>query len=315
LRNSLLLERKDPGWYTPADLPAEILAFDTAVPNLDVGSAGKVGILDLNLALSGGTTRLVHQFQQLPLYVFHPLYIDPKHPRMAFVYMLQSGEGIVQGDRYRLDLHCASGTAVHFTTQAATKIYRMEDNFATQIVNLNVGSGAFVEYLPDPTLPFRDSRFYQRILLNLDPSATVIIGETLLPGRVAHGEMHAYSLYYSEIEARLSDGGLLFSDRLRLGGGAARAASPGLLGPYTVLATLYVITRQLPGVTLVERLSQSLAAQKEVIAEISELPNNCGAFIRILGHTSITVGVVMQLAWNEARLALLNLPAPDLRKM
>jgi urease accessory protein len=191
----------------------------------------------------------------------------------------------------------------------------MEDNFATQMVNLNVGPDAFVEYLPDPTLPFRDSRFYQRILLNLDPSATVIIGETLLPGRVAHGEIHAYSLYYSEIEARLSDDSLLFSDRLKLGGDAAFAASPGLLGPYTVLATLYVVTRQLPGVTLVERLYQSLAAQKEVIVGVSELPNNCGAFIRILGHTSITVGAVMQLAWNEARLALLNLPAPDLRKM
>jgi urease accessory protein len=285
------------------------------VPNLDVGSAGKVGLLDLNLAVSGGITRLVRQFQQLPLYVFHPLYIDPKQLGMAFVYMLQSGEGIVQGDRYRLDLHCGPGTAVHFTTQAATKIYRMRDNFATQIVNLNVGPGAFVEYLPDPTLPFRDSRFYQRILLNLDPSATVIIGETLLPGRVAHGEIHAYSLYYSEIEARLSDGGLLFSDRLRLGGDAAFAASPGLLGPYTVLATLYVITCQLPGVTLVERLYQPLATQKEVIVGVSELPNNCGVFIRILGHNSIAVGAVMQLAWNEARLALLNLPAPDLRKM
>ena len=315
MRNSLLPERNDPDWYTPAGLPAEVLPFDTEVSNLGVGSTGKVGLLDLHLAVSSGVTRLVRQFQQLPLYVFHPLYIDPKQPGMAFIYMLQSGEGIVQGDRYRLDLHCASGTAVHFTTQAATEIFRMRDNFATQMVNLSVGPGAFVEYLPDPTLPFRDSRFYQRIILDADPSATVIIGETLLPGRVAHGEKHAYSFYYSDFESRLPDGTLLFSDRLKLDDGSAFAASPGLLGAYTVLATLYVITRLLPPATLADRLYQTLSSQKQVLIGVSELPNSCGVHLRILGHTSMTVGTAMQIAWNEARLALVNLPAPDLRKL
>ena len=40
----------------------------------------------------------------------------------------------------------------------SAKIYRMEQNFATQIVNLQVGANAFVEYLPDPIMPFRNAR-------------------------------------------------------------------------------------------------------------------------------------------------------------
>lgn len=306
--------RSDPNWYTPADLPAEVRAYDTPLGPLSVGCAGKVGLLDLGLAAVGGVTRVARQFQQLPLYIFHPLYIDAGWPGMAFIYILQAGEGIVQGDRYRLDLDCAPNTAAHFTTQAATKIYRMEDNFASQIVNLTAGAGAFVEYLPDPVIPFRDSRFYQRVLITADPDASVIFGETLLPGRVARGEAHVYALYYTDIEARAPDGTWLFADRLKLDPRSASPRSPGLLGPYDVLATLYVVTRQSPAGVLVDRLHHCLAPQPEVLAGVSELPNGCGAVVRILGHTSAAVAATMRVAWNEARLALVGLPAPDLRK-
>lgn len=307
--------RSDPCWYTPADLPAEILAYDTPLHGLKVGCAGKVGLLELELAEVGGMTRIVRQFQQMPLYIFHPVYLDPGRPGMAFIYIQQSGDGMVEGDRYRLDLDCAPGTAVHFTTQAATKIYRMEDNFATQVVHLTVGAGAFAEFLPDPVIPFRDSRFYQRLLLTVDPDASAMVGEILLPGRVARGEIHAYELYYTDTEVRTPDGALLFADRLKLDPRSAAAASPGLLGPYTVLASFYVITRQLAAAALVDRLHDCLAAQPDVLAGVSELPNGCGAAVRILGHTSATVGAAMRLAWNEARLAVVGLPAPDLRKV
>lgn len=306
--------RSDPDWYTPADLPAEVRAYDTPLGPLSVGCAGKVGLLDLGLAAVGGATRVIRQFQQLPLYIFHPLYIDAGWPGMAFIYALQAGEGLVQGDRYRLDLDCAPNTAVHFTTQAATKIYRMEDNFASQIVNLTVGAGAFVEYLPDPVIPFRNSRFYQRVLITADPDASVIFGETLLPGRVARGEMHAYALYYTDIEARTPEGTLLFADRLKLAPSSASPRSPGRLGSCDVLAALYILTRQSPTGVLVDRLHHCLATRPELLAGVSELPNGCGAAVRILGHTSAAVAAAMRAAWNEARLALVGLPAPDLRK-
>ena len=305
----------EPGWYTPADLPAEILAYDTPLHGLGVGCAGKVGLLDLQLAESAGATRVVRQFQKIPLYIFHPVYLDQGRPGMAFIYTQQSGEGIVDGDRYRMDLDCAPGTSVHFTTQAATKIYRMERNFATQVVNLTTGAGAFVEYLPDPVIPFRDSRFYQQLLVTIDPDASAIIGETLLPGRVAHGESHAYALYYTDTEVRTPDGALLFADRLKLDPRTAAAGSPGLLGSWTVLASLYVITRRLPAAALVDHLHDCLAIQPDVIAGVSELPNGCGAAVRILGHTSAAVGAAMHTAWNAARVALVGLPAPDLRKV
>jgi urease accessory protein len=279
-----------------------------------VGGAGKVGVLDLALAPVGGATRIVRQYQQMPLYHFHPIYTDRGRPDMAFLYLLQAGDGLLQGDRYRLDLTCAPGAAVHVTTQAATKIYRMEDNFASQIINLSAGADTYVEYLPDPVIPFRDARFYQRLCLTVDPTASVILGETLLPGRVARGEAHVYTIYYTDLEVSTPDGALLFADRMVLEPAVASPRSSGRLGPNDVLATLYVVTRQVPARDLAAALHDSLATQDAVLAGASELPNGCGVAMRLLGRTSLVVKNAVHLAWNTARLMLIGVPAPDLRK-
>lgn len=80
------------------------------------------------------------------------------------------------------------------------------------------------------------------------------------------------------------------------------------------MAALYVITQQSPAGAVADRLHRCLATLPDVLAGVSELPNGCGVAVRALDHTSETVGATMRLAWNEARLALWDLLAPDLRK-
>jgi urease accessory protein len=308
--------RDDRAWCTPAGLPEELLAFGGPVDGgLGVGAAGKVGVLDLALAPSAGMTRLVRHYQRAPLHVYRPIHLDAGRRDMAFLYLQQQGDGFVQGDRYRVDIDCAPGSAVHVTTQASTKVFGARQNFATQLVNLRVGRGAVLEYLPDPVVPFRGSRLFQRTCLTVDPDATVILGETLLPGRVARGEAHAYDLYWAETEVRNPQGGLLFADVLRMRPDATgHPKSPGLLGPYEVVASLYVITGRVPPAVLTGRLRAELAEDPDVLVGVSELPNGCGTAVRLLGHTSRTVQAGVRALWNAARLAVLGAPAPDLRK-
>jgi urease accessory protein len=296
-------------------LPDEFVALDRPVEGgLPVGAPGKVGLLELALARRGGTTRVVHQHQRAPLHVYRPIHLDENLPQMAFVFVQQFGDGYVNGDRCRIDIECGPDTAVHVTTQAATNVYRAERNFASQLVNLHVGSGAVLEYLPDAVVPFRGSRFFQRTCLTADSDATAIVGELLLPGRVAHGELHAYELYWAETEARRPDGTLLFADLLRLSPTRGEGLrSLGLLGGSDVIATLYVVTEQEPAGELVELLRESLA-DTAVLAGVSELPNGCGVSVRLLGRTSKTVRAALTSAWQAVRLALLGAPTPDLRK-
>lgn len=53
--------------------------------------------------------------------------------------------------------------------------------------------------------------------------ACVIFGEVLLSGRVAYGEHHDYTLFWSQTEARATDGALLFADTLKF---IPQSASP-----------------------------------------------------------------------------------------
>lgn len=282
---------------------------------LPVGAPGKAGVLEMTLAPSGGTTRVHRQYQRSPLYVYRPIHLDPGRPDMAFVFVQQSGDGLVQGDRHRIDVHCAPGSAVHITTQAATNVFRARQSFATQVVNLRADAGAVLEYLPDPLVPFRGARLFQRTCVTADPSATVIFGETMLPGRVAHGEEHAYDVVCCETELRSPDGRLQFADVLRLDrAGGDDPQSPGMLGGRGVVATLFVVTAELDPSATVSLLRESLAVCPDVLAGASELPGRGGAVARILGPSSKPVKHAMRSAWNAVRVAALGVPAPDLRK-
>jgi len=308
--------RREPGWYTPANLPEELTAFDDPIRSaLGVGAAGKVGLLQLALSSQGGVTRVHRHYQRVPLHLYRPIYLDERRPDMAFLFVQQFGEGLVQGDRYRIDIDCGPGSATHITTQAASNVYGARQNFATQLINLRVGAGAVLEYLPDPLGPFRGARLFQRTSVTIDPEATVILGETLLPGRVAHGEAHQYDLYWAETEARGPDGVLLFADLLRLGpdrGGRSKCI--GVLGPYDVIATLHVISGHGDRPRLVTLLRDTLGVRPDVVAGVSELPNRAGVGVRLLGPSSKAVRSALRAAWNTARLELLGAPAPNLRK-
>ena len=309
------LARHDPAWYTPADPPAELAAFDQPLEGrLTVGSPGKVGLLELVLARRDGATRVEHQYQRAPLHVYRPIHLDPHRPDMAFIFVQQFGDGFVEGDRCRIDVDCGADAAVHLTTQAAVNVYRAERNFASQLVNLRVGPGGFLEYLPDAVVPFRGSRFFQRTRVTVDPDSTAILGEMLLPGRVARGERHVYDLYWAETEALDPDGRLLFADVLRTAPSKRSPSSIGILGGYDVVATLYVLTHLRTPSSLVDLLRRALSRDLDVLAGVSDLPRNSGVVARILGPTSKVVRAALTNAWDTARLALLSAPAPDLRK-
>lgn len=305
--------RSDPHHYTVHDLPPELACFESPVEGLGVGHAGKVGLLELNFAPIGGATRIKHHYQQFPLQVFRPIYLDPHRPETAFVYVMSHG-GTLQGDRYRMDLICEPGASAHVTTQSASKIYRMEANYATQIVRLTANGDSFLEYLPDPVIPYRDSRFCVRNLITVHPNASVIFGEVLLPGRVARGEHHDYTLFCSRTEARGTDGELLFSDALNFSPRNDPPHSPGRLGDHAALATLYVVTRRTPAHYLSDRLHARLTSLQSATGGASELPNGCGAWARVLAADSISVSAALHAAWDEALLTLTGAPAPQRRK-
>ncbi|MFE7411914.1 urease accessory protein UreD [Streptomyces laurentii] len=305
--------RLDPAHYEPARIPAGMLDLTGPADTLAAGRPGKVGLLELRYARSGGRTELMDRYQKSPLQIMLPLYVDPLRPDMPVTYLMSTGGGIVQADRNRVDIDCGPGTEVLLTTQAATKLHRMEFDHATQVVNLRARAGSYVEYLPDPLIPYRDARFYQHTRVHLDPTATVLLGETIAAGRLARGERHAYRMLFSDLEITRGDD-LLVVDTVRLDPAEPGSVTgPAVFAGHDLMATLYAVSPLAPATELADALHEALSATGLAFG-VSVLPDDCGAWVRILGSDSPAVTRALHTAWNAARRLLIGAPAPDLRK-
>ncbi|WP_405901125.1 urease accessory protein UreD [Streptomyces sp. NBC_00727] len=302
-------------YYTAVRVPPDVAALASVPDTLAPGSPAKVGILDLAFAVRGGRTELVGRYQKTPLQIMRPLWIDPAQPGMSYVYLMATGGGIAQADRYRMDFRCGPDTQVHLTTQAATKIFRMEHDYASQRVHLTADAGSYVEYLPDPLIPFQDARFYQSTEVTVAPGATVLVGDTLTAGRLARGERHTYRTLATDLRIRRPDGTLLAIDTLRL---TPRQPGTGVLGPgvfagHDHVASLFVVTDRVPATALADTLHEALAGLG-VLYGVSVLPRDCGAWVRLLDDSPVGVAAAHRAAWHAVRRLLTGHPPPDLRK-
>ncbi len=241
------------------------------------------GCLRLEFVSRDGVTEIADRYQQVPLQVQKVLHPHPAFPGMAWVYVLTVTGGIVQGDRLQTEIVARDGAQVHLTTPAATKIYRSPASPASHRLHIRAGAGTYVEYLPGPVIPFRGSRFLEDVTLVAQPTATLVYGGILSPGRVAMGESHAYDLYTSRVTAQRDDGALEFLDVTHLAPAAVNPKRSGLLGKFDVLGTLHLLTATVPARDLSDRLHGLLQNQGEILAGASELPSGRGVTVRILG--------------------------------
>ncbi|MFF1413286.1 urease accessory protein UreD [Streptomyces sp. NPDC058289] len=311
--------RLEAAHYEPPRVPLEVLRHSSVPDTLGVGRPGKVGLLELGFERVGGRTELVRHYQKSPLQIMRPLYFDPYRPDLPITFLMSTGGGVIQADRLRTDLSFGPGTSAHVTTQAATKVYRMEHDYAVAQTFLTAGPDAYVEYLPDPVIPYVDSRFYQRTVITADPTATVLASETVLAGRLAHGERNAYQVFASDLELRRLGGELVALDTVRLEpGGAGESGGcsvdgPAVLAGRSVMACFFAVSPLAPARELADLLHTTLA-DRGLPYGVSVLPQDCGAWVRVLGEHTEAVTRALEAAWDAVRRRLIGVPAPDLRK-
>src|SRR5215207_3539976 len=232
-------------FYIPEDIPPEVLAYDSVLSQLGVGKAGKVGALVLKMEHDPGRQKTVakEQYSKVPLYTQRVLYLEEALPNMAYMYIMSPSGGILQGDRYRMDITLRKHAFAHITTQGATRIYRMEGNYATQVINIDVGEDCYFEYIPDQVIPYRDSRFYQEANLHVHDNSTLLYSEIITPGRVASGEHFDYDICYMKAIAKDQSGGLKFTDVAMLEPKKRDMKIFGVLSNHDVIGNMYIITK------------------------------------------------------------------------
>ena len=291
--------------YTPRNIPPEFEAYFTGSQD-EVSKPGKVGILRLKLERDSETGKTVirEQYGRVPLFTQRAMYLEESLPAMAYVYIISPSGGILQGDRYRIDITLDNNTFAHVTTQGATRIYKMEKNYASQIVNIIVGEDSYFEYIPDQIIPFRNSRFYQEVELNVHDNATMIYSEVIVPGRVASGEAFEYDICYIKTVGKNHLGRARFIDTVKLEPKNENLRLGGILGNFKVVGTTYIVTKESYVKELQYEISEqikSAEARSKISGGTSVLPARQGIIVRILGSSTEDVKKIMFEVVNIAR--------------
>ena len=303
-------------FYTPDDIPPEILAYEYDLTQLQVGKAGKIGALTLRLEQNTENSKTVvkEQYSKVPLFTQRALYLEESIPSMAYMYIISPSGGILQGDRYRMDITLRNNACAHITTQGATRIYRMEKNYATQIVNIIVDDGCYFEFIPDQIIPYRNSRFYQTVNLCIHDNATMMYAEMIVPGRVASGESFEYDICYMKALAKNQSNVLRFIDVAVLEPKKRSLNILGILGKFSVVGNMYILTRTKYVAELMTEINSVLQNFSNISGGATVLPGDSGVLIRILGEVAQDIRVVMYEIIRITRKIILNASFSGIRK-
>ena len=303
-------------FFVPDDIPPEVLAYGSNLSQLGVGSAGKLGAITLRLELDPQRQKTVlkEQYSKVPLYTQRVLYLEESLPSMAYLFVISPSGGILQGDRYRMDITLSKDALFHLTTQGATRIYRMDKNYATQVVNITVGEGCYFEFIPDQIIPYRDSRFYQKVLLNVHDNATMVYSELLVPGRVASGESFDYDICYLKTNARNQDGELRFIDIAILEPKKRLLKNSGVLENFDVVGTVYILAPANHIKELNSLINSMIESYPKVYGGATILPNSSGVMVRLLGPFASDVRDVIIEVTRITRKEILDAPFSRIRK-
>ena len=138
---------------------------------------------------------------------------------VTIVFVLTYGGGLLGGDKISLRASLEDNTRLVLLTQGSTKIFKSltREIVSGQTLNVQVGAGAALCYIPDPTQPFGESVYEQRQNFDVSLDSSLCLLDWVSEGRKARGESWHLWKWQGRTEVRDRDTGrLLLRDAVLL---------------------------------------------------------------------------------------------------
>lgn len=273
------------------------------------------GALSMCFERRGDRSVLADLCRQAPLLVQQALYWDEHLPGLPCVYVITTSGCLLQGDRLDVSITVGADAMAHVTTQSATKIHRMDADFAAQSQRIALGERAYLELLPGPLIPHRHSRYVTDTRVAVAGSATLLSAEVLLPGRKYHGtgELFEYDLYSSELTVTRPDGTRLFTEKLVAEPWRDTVRRAGSMGTFDVLASVTLVTPRRHADKIFEQVAAGADAAAQCLAGVNRLPHDAGLSYRVLGMETEPVHAKVRAFWDLVRREVTGAPIPGPR--
>ena len=279
---------------------------------------------ELTFGLRHGRTCLVRSLVRPPFVVQRAFYLDSLLEDMAFVFLANPTAGIFQGDFQRISIVVGPGARAHVTNQSATKVHTMPESIsgagASQETGLSVEDNAYLEYLPEPLIPFQGARLRQSTRISVAPGGALLFGEVTAPGRVARGEVLAYDYLQSRLTVCRPNGIPIYHESYRLEPRARDPRSPVIFGSAAAptLGSLLIVSDSVDARGMADRLGQCARSEPGNNSQVSVgttcLPGGSGVGVKVLGSETQQVKAVLTQLASEARRLITGAPLPLSRK-
>jgi urease accessory protein len=237
------------------------------------------GKLRLGFERRADRTVLVEQYSHAPLRVMRPI---GHASGAALVYVLSPTGGVLHGDEYDVSIQVGPDAHAVFTTQAATKVYGMTRQGATQATRIHVEAGGLLEYRPDPVILYANSDYTQSVDITLDDGARLVYHDVVVPGRAAHGERLAFRQFTTRLTVRGPDG-VVAHERTSLQPDDA-FDGVGALDGFTCWGSWYCLGIGDPADAAVAAAGERLSVGQDSAVGVTRLPGGLAA--RALAHTA-----------------------------
>jgi len=282
---------------------AELAAFQDEPPQMASGAVGKTGFLRLGFERRGDHTILAELDRRAPYMAQRVLYPDPALPDQAWLFMITTSGCVLQGDRLALEVALGPGARAHVTTQSATKVHSMDANCAVQTQSIALADGAYLEFLPEPLIPHRRARFLSDTRISIAPTATLLYGEIVQPGRKHHhpDECFGATLLSLALSAERPDGRLLFTEKLVIDPARRALRQTGVMGSFDVFANLVLLTPKDVADRIHARVDADVDADNDIAFGACRLPNDAGLIFKVLGRETAPVKAKAREFWAIAR--------------
>jgi urease accessory protein len=249
-----------------------------------------------------GLTRLADLYQRAPCRVLFPS-VEAGEPAQAV--MLTTSGGLTGGDRLAIAAEAGAGTRLTLTTQAAEKLYRaLPGDEPTRIdIRVQVGEGAWMEWLAQETILFERSKLRRSFNAELAPRGRLLAVESLVFGRTAMGESFGTGALHDAWRIR-RDGRLVWADAMQMQGEvAALRARPFGFGTARACATLVYVGDD--AATLLPPLRERLQG---LAARIAATSFDGLLIVRVLAEDAADMRTAVRVAAGALRSLAAGLP-------
>ena len=302
--------------FSNNEASSEILQHNEEIKQLGVGKSGKTGKLKIVLDIESisGRTIIKEKESMFPLSVKKEMYYDQFQPKMTHVYIVSSSGGILQGDKYMIDIILEKNTLAHITTQGATRVYGMNVSNAIQVINVSLDDGAYLEFIPDQIIPYKNSRFYQEINFKVHDNATMIYSEIISPGRIGMGEIFDYEICYLKSIGKNHKDELRFTDYTKIEPKKMNLQDFGVLEQKQITATMYILAKRNDIEKIIQTLENEVKNSSEIEFGWSTMTKENGILLRILGNTTRDVIRLVYDITKIVRKTILHSDFHEIRK-